>query len=440
MAIAKLSLNREILRLAVPNIVSNLTVPLLGMADFALMGHLKQDSVMYVGAVALGTTVFNVLYMSLGFLRMGTSGFTAQSYGARDKKALHLGLHRSLLVALLLALLLMVLQYPIQWIAFRLLDGTTQVTHFARQYFYIRIYAAPATLMLYSFYGWYLGMQNARIPMTIAIVVNTMNIGLNFLFVFGFGMHSNGVALASVLAQYTGLLLAFWFLKKKYAAYYRRIALKLLVRKEGLLVFFKVNGDIFIRTLLLIFVLTFFTGVSARIGDNILAVNTLLFQFFFFFSYFADGFAFAGEALAGKARGSGHLLLLKVTVRQLFVWGLGIAMITSLVYFAGLKTFMHILTNDKTILQLAGDYRWWVIVLPLTSIAAFIWDGIYVGVTASKAMRNTMILSSLLIFLPAFYLLYPHWGNHGLWIALQLFMIARGLSMWALANQAVYKL
>ncbi len=438
MAFAKTSLNREILRLAVPNIVSNLTVPLLGMADYALMGHLKQDSVVYVGAVALGTTIFNVLYMSLGFLRMGTSGFTAQSYGARDEKALHLGLHRSLLVALLLAAVLMLLQYPIQWVAFRLLDGTPQVTHLARQYFYIRIFAAPATLMLYSFYGWFLGMQNARIPMTIAIVVNTMNIGLNFLFVFGFGMHSNGVALASVLAQYTGLFLAFRFLHTRYRSYTRRIAVKLLAQKEGLLVFFKVNGDIFVRTLLLIFVLTFFTGVSARMGNKILAVNTLLFQFFFFFSYFADGFAFAGEALSGKAKGSGNRQQLKTTVRLLFLWGGGLALMTSLAYLVGLKYFLHILTSNHEILLLSRHYFWWVIWLPVTSIAAFIWDGIYVGVTASAAMRNTMILSALLIFLPVFYLLYPHYGNHGLWAALQVFMISRGVSMWIFSKRAVY--
>ena len=433
-------LNRDILRLAVPNIISNLTVPLLGMADYALMGHLKTDSVMYVGAVALGTTIFNVLYMSLGFLRMGTSGFTAQSYGARDKNALRLGLHRSLLVALALAFALLLLQYPIQWLAFRLLDGTPQVTRFARQYFYIRIFAAPATLMLYSFYGWYLGMQNARIPMTIAIVVNLINIGLNFLFVFAFRMHSNGVALASVMAQYAGLFLAFWFLKKKYAFYSKRPPGGMLVQKEGLLVFFRVNGDIFIRTLLLIFVLTFFTAVSARINDKILAVNTLLFQFFFFFSYFADGFAFAGEALSGKAKGAGNLRLLRTTVRRLFLWGLGIALVTSLLYLAGLKYFMLVLTNNREILALAARYYGWVVLLPLTSLAAFIWDGVYVGVTASQAMRNTMILSSLLVFLPAFYLFYPHWGNHGLWLALQLFMVARGISMWMLAPRAVYRM
>lgn len=437
---SSISLNRNILRLAVPNIISNLTVPLLGMADFALMGHLKTDSVVYVGAVALGTTIFNILYMSLGFLRMGTSGFTAQSFGARDDKALHLGLQRSLLVALLLAFGLILLQVPIQWVAFKLLDGSTQVTSLARQYFFIRIYAAPATLMLYSFYGWFLGMQNARIPMAIAIVVNSVNIGLNFLLVYAFHMHSNGVALASVVAQYTGLILAIWFLFKRYKAFARRIALKILLKKEGLMIFFKVNGDIFIRTLLLIFVLTFFTGMSARISNKILAVNTLLFQFFFFFSYFADGFAFAGEALAGKAKGSGSFVLLKSTVNRLFVWGLGIAVMTGIIYLVGLKYFMYILTDNRDILNLAKEYYWWVVLLPLTGIAAFIWDGIYVGVTAAKAMRNTMILSVIFIFLPAFYLLFPYFGNNGLWMALQLFMISRGLSMWLLARKAVYRL
>ncbi|UBM61464.1 MATE family efflux transporter [Candidatus Sulfidibacterium hydrothermale] len=440
MANAKKKLNREIFRLAVPNIVSNLTVPLLGIADYALMGHLKSDSVMYVGAVALGTTIFNVVYMSLGFLRMGTSGFTAQSYGAGNHEALHRGLHRSLLVALGLALILLLLQYPIQWIAFRLLDGTPQVTHFARRYFYIRIYAAPATLMLYSFYGWFLGMQNARIPMTIAVVVNIMNIGLNFLFVYPFHMHSDGVALASVLAQYTGLLLAFLFLFKKYKPYARRLSLKILAQKEGLLIFFKVNSDIFIRTILLIFVLTFFTGISARINDKILAVNTLLFQFFFFFSYFADGFAFAGEALAGKAKGSGNVQLLKMTVHRLFFWGSVIAFVTALIYFFGLKYFMVILTNNPALLHLAKAYYGWVIILPLTSLAAFIWDGIYVGVTASKAMRNTMIFSALFVFLPAFYFLFPTYQNHGLWLALQLFMLSRGISMGLLAPKAVYRI
>jgi len=431
-------MNRQILKLAIPNIITNLTVPLLGMADFALMGHLKAGSAVFVGAVALGTTIFNVLYLSLGFLRMGTSGFTAQAYGAGDKKALSEGLQRSLLVSFILAMGLIILQFPLQWIAFRLLSGSEEVKTLARQYFYIRILAAPATLALYSFYGWFLGMQNAKIPMIIALVVNAMNIALDFVFVYVFKMTSNGVAIASVIAQYSGLLLAFVLLNAKFKNYTRIIALKIILQKEGLQAFFKLNGDIFIRTLLLILVLSFFTSQSARLGNNILAVNSLLFQFFFFFSYFADGFAYAGEALTGKAKGAGSPILLKQTIHSLFLWGLGIALLTSLIYLGGLKYFMRILTNNKEILGLANKFYFWIILLPLTSMAAFIWDGIYVGVTASKAMRNTMIISSLFIFLPVFYISFPLLHNQGLWLALNLFMIGRGVSMWIIAPRAIY--
>lgn len=432
------TINRQILHLALPNIITNLTVPLLGMADFALMGHLKADSAIYVGAIALGTTIFNVLYMSLGFLRMGTSGFTAQAFGAKNKLKMQLGLQRSLMVAFMLATGLLLLQYPIQWIAFKLLDGSEEVKTLARQYFYIRILAAPATLALYSFYGWFLGMQNAKIPMTIAIVVNTVNIILNFAFVYGFHMTSNGVATASVIAQYTGLVLAFIFVKTRYREQAKVLSRKIIMQREGITAFFKVNGDIFIRTLLLLFALSFFTSQSARLGNNTLAVNALLFQFFFFFSYFADGFAYAGEALTGKAKGAHSNRLLQQTIRKLFQWGMGIAFLTSLIYLGGLNYFMRIMTSNIEILNLAKSYYLWVILLPLTSLAAFIWDGVYVGVTASKAMRNTMIIASLFVFLPAFYLTFPFLHNHGLWLALHLFMISRGLSMWLLARKAVF--
>ena len=433
------TINRQILQLALPNIITNLTVPLLGMADFALMGHLKADSTLYVGAIALGTTIFNVLYMSLGFLRMGTSGFTAQAFGAKNRQNMQLGLQRSLLVAFMLAGGLLLFQYPIQWIAFKLLDGSQEVKELARQYFYIRILAAPATLALYSFYGWFLGMQNAKIPMTIAIVVNSVNIVLNFVFVYGFHMNSNGVALASVIAQYSGLALAFYFLKRKYKPLTKILSRSIIMQKEGILAFFRLNGDIFIRTLLLIFALSFFTSQSARLGNNTLAVNSLLFQFFFFFSYFADGFAYAGEALTGKAKGAHSLSQLKHTIRQLFLWGMGIALLTSVTYLIGLKSFMHIMTNNSELLALAKNYYFWVVLLPITSLAAFIWDGVYVGVTASKAMRNTMVIASLFVFLPAFYLSFPSLHNHGLWLALHLFMLSRGLSMWLWAPKAIYR-
>ncbi len=431
-------MNRHILRLALPNIITNLTVPLLGMADYALMGHLKADNALYVGAIALGSTIFNVIYMSFGFLRMGTSGFTSQAFGANNRDKITLTLQRSLLVGFLLAALLIVLQYPIQWVAFQFLDGGVAVKNLARNYFYIRIYAAPATLLLYGLYGWFLGMQNARTPMFIAITVNVVNIGLNFLFVMGFGMKSDGVALASVIAQYSGLLLGFIFLMLQYKSYVIPRALVEIVYPKALREFFKVNSDIFIRTLLLILVLAFFTSRSARFGTDTLAVNSILFQFFFIFSYFADGFAYAGEALTGKAKGAENFILLKKTVRTLFRWGWAIAGFSSVAFWLGLPLFMKIMTNNTHLIEEALQYGIWVIILPLTSQSAFIWDGIYIGVTASRAMRNTMIIACLLVFLPVYFFTVGKWGNHGLWLALELFMVARGLSMWITAPKAVF--
>ena len=439
MAIKLGKLDHDILRLAIPNVISNLTVPLLGMVDFALMGHLKANSAIYVGAIALGTTVFNVLYMSFGFLRMGTSGFTSQATGAHDEKEISLGLQRSLIVAFSFAILLILFQYPIQWVAFHLLSGEQNIKELARQYFYIRIYAAPATLALYSFYGWYLGMQNAKIPMLIVLIVNVVNIVMNFFLVFVVGMRSNGVALANVIAQYSGLLVAFLFLFKKYKKHVRWWKMPDLFQKSALMKFLGVNSDIFIRTLILILILSFFTSESAKLGNNILAANSLLFQFFFLFSYFADGFAFAGEALSGKAKGARDLPELRKTVLHLFKWGLGIALLTSLIFFSGISILMKIMTNNIQIMNVSGNYYFWIVLLPITSIAAFIWDGIYVGVTASKAMRNTMIISAFVIFLPAYYGTIHSLGNNALWLALELFMIARGVTMWITAPKAIYQ-
>jgi MATE family multidrug resistance protein len=422
------ALNKSIIRLSLPNIVTNITVPLLGLVDLALMGQL--DGSEFIGAIALGSLIFNVIYSSFNFLRMGSSGFTAQAWGAKFHQEVTLVLIRSLIVALGLAVFLVLFQYPIQWLSFMILDGSETVTGLAREYFYVRIWAAPATLGLYAFFGWFLGIQNAKIPMMIALVINLINIGLNFLFVYGFHMTVAGVALSTVFAQYTGLLMAIYFLFKKYPEYVRKFPLHDILQGQAILKFFKVNADIFIRTVLLLLTLAFFTNVSARHGDDILAVNTLLFQFFFIFSYFEDGFAFAGEALTGKAFGAGNKILLKKTVSRLFYWGWGAAFATSLVFALGFGALMKVMTNSPLLHEMAGNYSVWVLIIPLTSCAAFIWDGIFVGVTASKEMRNAMMVSSLFIFLPAYYLTAGSWGNDALWFALNLFMISRGLMMW----------
>ncbi len=422
------TINKSILRLAIPNIVTNITVPLLGLVDLALMGHLNDP--VYIGAIAIGSIIFNVIYSSFSFLRMGSSGLTAQAWGANLKEETSLVLIRSLLVAASLAIILIILQFPIQWLSFKIIDGSETVKVLARDYFYIRIWAAPATLGLYAFFGWFLGVQNAKSPMIIAIIINLINIGLNFVFVFGFGMKSNGVAMATVIAQYAGLLLAIYFLFSKYRTYVIRFSLKVILKTDEIVRFFKVNSDIFIRTVLLLLTLAFFTNISAKHGNDILAVNTLLFQFFFIFSYFADGFAFAGEAITGKAVGANNKKLLKSTVRYLFYWGWGAALLASFIFAIGLESLMKVMTNNPLILEMSLKYYLWVVIIPLTSTAAFIWDGIFIGVTASKGMRNAMIISSLVIFLPAYYLSVDYWGNDALWFALNLFMISRGLLMW----------
>lgn len=394
------------------------------------MGQL--DDPVFIGAIALGSIIFNVIYSGFSFLRMGSSGLTAQAWGANLHKEMSLVLIRSLIVAMGLAIMLLLLQYPIQWLSFKILDGSEGVTTLARDYFSIRIWAAPATLGLYAFFGWFLGMQNAKYPMIIAIVINLINIGLNFAFVFGFGMTSNGVALSTVIAQFSGLLLAIYFLFTKYRQYVKKFPLVIILKKEAISRFFKVNSDIFIRTILLLLTLAFFTNVSAKNGDDILAINALLLQFFFMFSYFADGFAYAGEALTGKALGAGNEKLLSKTVKQLFYWGWGAAFLASLFFVIGLEPLMKVMTNNSMLQEMAMDYKIWIIIIPLTSSAAFIWDGIFVGVTASKGMRNAMIVSSLLIFLPAYYLTANNWGNNALWFSLNLFMLARGLLMWVM--------
>ena len=430
------SINRQIFRLSVPNVVSNITVPLLGLVDLAMMGHL--DDPLYIGAIALGSIIFSLIYSGFGFLRMGTTGFTAQAFGAKLNHEISFVLYRSLAVAFGLAVLLILLQYPIQWLAFKLLDGSEEVKILAREYFYIRILAAPATLGLYALHGWFLGMQNAKIPMILAIIINSVNIILNLVFIIGLKMTSDGVAMATVIAQYSGLVLALIFLSAKYKNYLRRFKLKLIFSAKALRQFFIVNSDIFIRTILLISALVFFTSMSARISDDILAVNTLLFQFFFIFSYFADGFAFAGESLAGKAKGAGDSVILRKTVSHLFYWGWGASILFSLLFAFGLKPLLWVMTDNEELINLAMEYKWWIILLPVASGAAFIWDGIYVGVTASTAMRNTMIVATIFIFLPSYYLTINFFGNHSLWLALTLFMMSRGFLLWYMAPKTIY--
>lgn len=428
-------MNRRILNLAIPNIISNITIPLLGMVDIALMGHLGDQ--VYIGAVALGGMIFNFIYWNFSFLRMGTSGFTAQAFGRRDGPEMAAILQRALTVAASGAALLILLRNPVAALSFRIIGGSPGVELLAREYFNIRIFAAPATLALYAITGWFLGMQNARIPMVIMISVNLLNIGFSFMLVKVFNMKTAGIALGTVLAQYGGLFLSAWFLAGYRGVFMNRRDSSLFDRK-ALLSFFRVNRDIFIRTLCLIFTLSFFTAQSARTNDTILAVNTLLMQFFMLFSFLADGYAHAAEALTGKYIGSGNRKNLTTGIRLLFYWSGGIAVIFTIGYLVSGQYLLRVLTGNADLVLAASRYLPWIVMIPLITFPAFIWDGIYIGATASAAMRNSMLISTLTVFLPAYYLLEPSFGNHGLWMAFIAFMATRGVTLTIMAGKAIY--
>ncbi|ALO16546.1 DNA-damage-inducible protein F [Salinivirga cyanobacteriivorans] len=429
-------MNKKILRLAIPNIVSNITIPLLGMVDLALMGHL--DSVNYIGAIALGAMIFNFLYWGFGFLRMGTSGFTAQAYGRRSMPDSIHTLARALLIAFMGALLLILLQYPIEKLTFWLISSEPEVEQLARSYFYIRIWAAPATIGIYALIGWYVGMQNTRFPMFMAILINLVNIGLNILFVFGLNMKSDGVALGTLLAQYSGLFFGLFLFRKYYGKLLKHFKRESLRNISILKEFMTVNKDIFIRTLCIIIVFTFFTSSSAAVNKHILAVNTVLLQLFFVYSYFVDGFAYAAEALTGKYFGAQDAVLLKKSVKKLFAWGLGIAVVFSAVYGFGWRPVIWLLTDNTNVINAAGEFSIWIGLMPLLAFASFLWDGIYIGATASVQMRNSMLIATLVVFFPVFYILRPYFGNHALWIALLAFLLTRGIAQYFMANRAVF--
>lgn len=423
-------MNRRILHLAIPSIVSNITVPLLGLVDVTIVGHLGATA--YIGAIAVGGLLFNILYWNFGFLRMGTSGLTSQAYGRKDKDAEIRVLVQAVSVGLFSALVMLILQYPIERLAFRLLDTSAEVEQYAVTYFRICIWGAPAVLAQYGFTGWFIGMQNSRYPMYIAIVMNVINIVCSSCFVFLFGMKVEGVALGTVVAQYSGVMMAWWLWFYNYKELRGRITFRGSLQLIAMRRFFAVNRDIFLRTLCLIGVTTFFTSTGARQGDVILAVNTLLMQLFTLFSYIMDGFAYAGEALSGRYVGACNLVQLKRAVKALFGWGVGLSLVFTLLYGIGGENFLGLLTNDTVVIETAGHYFYWVLAIPLAGFAAFLWDGILIGATATRFMLWAMLVASGSFFV-IYYCFSGATNNHMLWLAFLVYLALRGVmqTLWS---------
>lgn len=441
-------MNRKILNLALPNIITNITVPLLGMVDTAIVGHLSET---HIGAIAIGTQIFNLIYWNFGFLRMGTSGFTAQAYGARRLVEAVRVFIRAFAIALTIALCLIVLQRPLASLSRLVFNGSPQVISLALSYFFVRIWAAPATLGLYAIKGWFIGMQNSKLPMWIAIFINIINILCSLLFVLVFHWDIRGVALGTVIAQYSGLLVGLFFLAFRYGKIFRsRINaafLRQTLRWNEMRQFFRVNGDIFLRTICLAAVFTFITSESGRISDQILAVDALLLQFFTLFSYIMDGFAYAGESLVGRYIGAHDRRSLVSTVRHLLVWGLALTLVFTAAYAAFGEQFLRIFSDQESIIEATRPYLFWVLIIPVCGFSAFLFDGIFVGATASRTMRNSMFIATAAFFVIYYGLYFLPKGanidtdyvqNNILWTAFMVYLAARGIGQALMLRRAVY--
>lgn len=416
--------HRRILSIAIPSIVSNITVPLLGLIDIAIVGHL--GNVSYIGAIAVGAMIFNLVYWIFGFLRMGASGMTSQALGSRNLTEVVRLLLRSLAVSLAIALLLIILQTPLQQIMFALIQPTADIAPLSSTYYYIVIWGAPAMLGLYGLTGWYIGMQNTRIPMLVSIIQNITNIIASLTLVAGLGMGFRGVAFGTVMAQYTGFFVALALLLRYYGRLGKYIELGGLFARSAMTRFFSVNGDIFMRTLFLVAVNLFFTSAGARQGAVILAVNTVLMQLYLLFSYFMDGFAYAGEAICGHYYGAGNNAAVRATVRRLFLWGAVVVAVFTAVYALGGEGFLHLLTDDNTVIAASGEYFPWALAVPLAGVAAFVWDGVFIGLTATRGMLVSSVIAAVAFF-STYFLLQPSLGNHALWLAQIVYLSMRGI-------------
>lgn len=418
------SLNRSILRLALPAIAANITTPVLGLVDVAITGHFGAAA--FIGAIAVGSTVFNLLYWLFGFLRMGTAGLTAQAYGAADRSAQGATLWRSLLIALAAGAFIVAVSHPVCSAILDFMDCDADTRVPAMRYVTILVWGAPAVLGLYTLNGWWLGMQDTRIPLYISIGINVANIALSVGLVYGAGWRIEGVATGTLAAQWLGFVAGLLVTRRHFRPL--RPTLREMIRRRDLRRLFGINADIFLRTLCLVAVTVWFTRAGSTQGVTVLAANALLMQFFMFFSYFTDGFAFAGEALAGRFHGAADAQGLRRVVRALLRWGAVIALGFTIVYFLGGETILGLLTDQESVRKLASEYLPWAVGVPLCGTVAFIYDGIFVGLTRTRRMLAAMFAATAVYF-GAYALLYPLLGNHGLWLAFILYLAVRSAAM-----------
>ncbi|MGE4112114.1 MAG: MATE family efflux transporter [Burkholderiales bacterium] len=416
--------HRQVWAMAGPIILANISVPLLGAVDTAVVGHLPEAY--YIGAVAIGAMLFNFIYHLFNCLRMGTTGPTAQARGAGDHAEVRMMIQRALLLAGVIGGTLVALQLPILTLAFLFIDASAEVERYARQYFLIRVWALPAVLGTYAIIGWFYGLRDARIPLVIQIVTNSINIALDLLFVFGFGWGVAGVAIASLIAEYAGLMIGVFYVRRTLHALPGGGRHSPLLDRTKLLRMVTINGDIVLRTLCVVSVLAFFMAKSAGLGDVQLAANQVLYNFLVFTSYGLDGFAHAAEAILGEAVGRRDRAAFRRGMRVVFIWAGIVGLMNVLVYAAAGHGIIALLTSIPEVRVAAAAYLWWPVLLPIVSVWAYTYDGVYLAATRTRIMRNTVI-TSFIAFLVVLHAAMPVFGNAGLWTAVATFLALRGV-------------
>lgn len=421
--------HKRVWLLAWPIILSNITVPLLGLVDTAVVGHLPESR--YLAGVTLGAMLFSFLYWGFGFLRMGTTGLTSQAVGREDDGAVRNLLGQSLLMAAVIGALLILLSGPLISFGLWLLDGSPDATELAHEYARIRILSAPAVLANYAILGWFLGQQNSRVTLLIMVVTNSVNIVLDLVFVIGLGMTVDGVAWATAIADYTALALGLWLVRRQLETLRGRFLRERLLRLGAYRELFQVNAHLFVRTLGLLFAMAFFTAQGASQGDVILAANAVLLQFIMLTSYGLDGFAHAAEALTGRAIGRRDWSEFGAAVGAAARFSLAITAVAMLCFALGGEALIALLTDLPAVRGAAADYLPWMVLMPALAVWSYLLDGVFIGATATREMRNS-IFAGLVVYLPTWWLtqhLGAGLGNHGLWLAFTLFTLVRSATL-----------
>lgn len=424
------SLAKQIVRISIPAIIVNITTPLLALSDTAITGHM--GSAVFLAAIAVGGTMFNMLYWLFGFLRMSTSGLAAQAYGRGIPKQSHAVLSRALFLSLAIGVVVLVFSQPEASALLKIMDASGETALLARQYFMICIWGAPASLGMMALTGWSVGMQDSKLPMWTSMLSVVVNIALSITLTLGLGLKIEGVAIGTLIAQWTGFLVCFLIIVRRHGW----IWLNMKELTTGAKKYFRINADIFLRTLCLVAVTMWFTRTGAMQGAVMLAVNALLMQFFTLFSFFMDGLAFAAEAICGRYAGASDKAMLRRSVSYFMKSGAAIGIIFTTAYFVVGDTLLGWLSDEQEVIGTAGEYFCWAVSIPAVSVMAFVWDGVFIGLTRTRYMLASMALSAVVFFGLCTWLI-PDYGNHGLWIAFLSYLLSRGIVLTVSARKVL---